>query len=218
MASGALTYPQLEAVWMQGASGTQYATPQWAALMSAIALAESSGIPTNTNPNDNGGTQTSWGLWQISLGNHDAPSPNWADPVENAKLAVGKLQSQGLGAWGTYTSGLYKQFLQSGVAPGSLPSTTASNSVQNAQTTSVTGDIWQGFNTVTGGPLGLLFGITPTSQTNPLVGIDAMANDIEQMAKWISWLFQPSNWLRIGGFFVGIITLIGAGFMFKEAL
>jgi len=96
-----LTYAQLEQVWLQAAQGTKYNTQAWAALMAAIAEAESSGRTDATNPTDNGGAQTSWGLWQISLGNHNAPSPQWADPVTNAKLAIGKLNSQGLGAWGT---------------------------------------------------------------------------------------------------------------------
>jgi hypothetical protein len=108
---GNLTYAQLKGVWLAAAKGTKYATNAWASLMAAIAEAESRGDPTATNPTDNNGTQTSWGLWQISLGNHAAPSPNWADPVTNAKLAIGKLNGQGLTAWGTYDSGAYKAYL-----------------------------------------------------------------------------------------------------------
>jgi hypothetical protein len=109
--TGALSYSQLKGVWLTAAAGTRYASNAWATLMAAIAEAESGGRPTATNPTDNGGTQTSWGLWQISLGNHEAPAPNWADPVENAKLAIGKLDGQGLSAWGTYDSGAYKAYL-----------------------------------------------------------------------------------------------------------
>jgi hypothetical protein len=109
--SGTLSYSQLKGVWLQAAQGTRYAGNAWASLMAAIAEAESGGRPTATNPYDNGGSQTSWGLWQISLGNHEAPSPNWADPSENAKLAIGKLNSQGLSAWGTYDSGAYEAYL-----------------------------------------------------------------------------------------------------------
>jgi len=106
-----LSYAQLKGVWLQAAKGTRYATNAWASLMAAIAEAESGGDSTVTNPTDNNGTQTSWGLWQISLGNHQAPSPNWADPVENATLAIGKLDTQGLTAWGTYDSGAYQAYL-----------------------------------------------------------------------------------------------------------
>ena len=112
-----LSYAQLKAVWLQGAAGTQYATNAWSSLMAAIAEAESGGNTDALNPTDNGGTQTSWGLWQISLGNHDAPSPNWNNPVVNAQLAVGKLQSQGLGAWGTYTSVAYQAYENDATTP-----------------------------------------------------------------------------------------------------
>jgi len=110
-ATGTLSYAQLKGVWLQAAAGTQYATNAWASLMAAIAEAESGGDPAITNPDDNGGKQTSWGLWQISNGTHSAPGPDWADPVGNAKLAIGKLEDQGLTAWGTYDSGAYQAYL-----------------------------------------------------------------------------------------------------------
>lgn len=114
-----LTYSQLEGVWIQ-AGGQQSLAP----LMAAIALAESGGNPDSLNATDNHGTQSSFGLWQISTGTHTPPSPNWADPVTNAKLAIGKLKSQGLGAWGTYTSGAYKPFLKNGVPASSFNGST----------------------------------------------------------------------------------------------
>jgi hypothetical protein len=110
-----LTYSQLEGEWIQ-AGGQASLAP----LMAAIALAESGGQTNSLNPNDNHGTQSSYGLWQISTGTHKEPDPNWADPVTNAKLAIGKLKSQGLAAWGTYSSGAYKPFLKNGVPPTSV--------------------------------------------------------------------------------------------------
>jgi hypothetical protein len=113
-----LSYAQMKAVWLNVAQGTQYGTNAYASLMAAIAMAESSGNANATNPYDNGGTQTSWGLWQISLGNHDAPSPNWNDPVVNAQLALAKLENpSGLDNWGTYTSGAYKTYLNGATTP-----------------------------------------------------------------------------------------------------
>jgi hypothetical protein len=111
-----LTDSQLERAWIDG-GGSKAVAP----LMAAIALAESGGNTDATNPTDNGGTQTSWGLWQISNGNHSEPSPQWNNPVENARLAVGKYHTQGLGAWGTYTSGAYQRFYRGGVPAGQLP-------------------------------------------------------------------------------------------------
>lgn len=112
-----LSYAQLEGVWLQAAAGTKYATKAWAALMAAIGMAESNGETDVTNPNDNGGRQTSWGVWQISNGDHSQPSPTWNNPYTNAQLALGKLQGQGLSAWGTYTSGAYRAFLSNSTSP-----------------------------------------------------------------------------------------------------
>jgi hypothetical protein len=106
------SYSQLESLWTQAGGPSKDA-----ALMAAIAEAESGGNPSALNPNDNNGTQSSFGLWQISNGTHTPPASNWSNPLENAKLAVQKFFSQGLGAWGTYTSGAYKKFLN-GSVPG----------------------------------------------------------------------------------------------------
>ena len=107
-----LSYAQLEGLWIRN-GGDQSLAP----LMAAIAEAESGGDTNSLNPNDNGGRQSSFGLWQISTGTHTPPDPNWADPDVNARLAIGKLKSQGLSAWGTYTSGAYKRFLSSSTTP-----------------------------------------------------------------------------------------------------
>lgn len=89
--------------------------------MVAIAMAESAGNP-NARYNPNGGTgEDSYGLWQINmdpsyrdgrlkqLGLTD-PKQLW-DPNVNAKAAKTIWGSQGWGAWSTYTSGKYKQYL-----------------------------------------------------------------------------------------------------------
>lgn len=111
------SYGQLEQLWIS-AGGSRALAP----LMAAIALAESGGNPAANNTTDNNGTQTSWGLWQVSDGTHNWPGsadPNV--PANNAKYAVAKYQSQGLTAWGTYDSGAYKKFYQGNVPPSSLP-------------------------------------------------------------------------------------------------
>lgn len=113
-----LTYSQLEGLWIK-AGGKASLAPT----MAAIALAESRGNPNARNDKDNGGKQSSFGLWQISTGTHAVPNSNWADPLTNAKLAVGKYKSQGLDAWGTYTSGAFKPYLKNGV-PASDPGST----------------------------------------------------------------------------------------------
>lgn len=124
-----LTYSQLEGLWIKNGG-----EPSKAPLMAAIALAESGGQTNALNPSDNGGRQSSYGLWQISTGTHTAPSPQWADPNVNARLAVGKLKSQGLTAWGTYTSGAYKRYYANGVPPSTSISGGALSAAGSATT------------------------------------------------------------------------------------
>jgi hypothetical protein len=121
------SYAQLEGLWTQNGGSAALAP-----IMAAIAMAESSGVSTETNPNDNGGRQTSWGLWQLSDGTHNQPVSNILDPNVNAAQAVKKYKSQGLKAWGTYTSGAYKKFLQQGVAASTSGITGSSSTAQQA--------------------------------------------------------------------------------------
>lgn len=114
MTSGPLTYAQLEGLWIR-AGGPVAQAPTAA----AIAQAESGGQAGDTNPSDNHGTQTSWGLWQISNGTHSAPSPQWNVPIVNARLAVAKYKGAGnsFSPWGTFNSGAYRKFMSNGTTP-----------------------------------------------------------------------------------------------------
>jgi len=150
----AYTYSQLEGLWISN-SGSAALAP----IMAAIALAESSGNAAATNATDNGGTQTSWGLWQISDGTHNQPVSNILDPNVNAQQAVKKVKSQGLNAWGTYTSGKYKQFM-SGAAPSTSGLPSGSTSVQD---TSLTSDL--------GSSIGKGLGDAISSVFNPVVNV-----------------------------------------------
>ena len=97
------SYGQLEGLWI-----AQGGPPRLAPIMAAIAMAESGGRSNAQNPSG------ASGLWQI-LGN---PFPgNPFDPATNARMAVAKWKSQGLGAWVTYTSGAYQKYLKRGIAP-----------------------------------------------------------------------------------------------------
>jgi lysozyme-like protein len=105
------SFSQLKQLWTSAGGDAA-----WGTVMAAIALAESSGNPDAINPTDNGGRQSSYGLWQISNGTHTPPAANWNDPTENARLANAKLKSQGLKAWGTYVSGAYEKFMPAGTS------------------------------------------------------------------------------------------------------
>lgn len=141
-----LTYAQLEGLWIK-AGGPQPMAP----VAAAIAEAESGGNPGAVNPNDNGGRQSSYGLWQISNGTHTPPSPNWADPATNAQLAVGKYKGDGntFGDWGTYVSGAYRAYLSPGTtADMNVPGNPAAQTAQLTAATQV--DCLIGFSGVAG--------------------------------------------------------------------
>ncbi len=108
-----VTYAQLEGLWIK-AGGPRSVAP----IAAAIAEAESGGDANQYNPTDNGGTQTSWGLWQVSHGDH-SPYPKWNDPLANAQYAVAKYRGAGnaFTPWGTYDSGAYRAFLSNGATP-----------------------------------------------------------------------------------------------------
>src|SRR5258708_43338 len=122
-----LTYAQLEGAWIQ-AGGPRAPAP----VAAAIAAAESRGDPNATNPDDNNGTQTS-------------RSPNWADPLTNARLAVAKWKAaKNFSPWGTFNSGAYKGFLSPGTTPdmGGIQTTAATAGSTGQPPTC---QIWFGF-------------------------------------------------------------------------
>lgn len=217
-----LRYGQLEQYWIN-AGGPKSLAP----LMAAIALAESGGRTDAVNRTDNNGTQTSWGLWQISNGTHSSPAPSGEDPFDptvNAKLAVEKFHSQGLGAWGTYTSGAYKRYYNGSTPAETLPQ--GGGGVTAGQPTTSTGSpdaILTGFNPVgvvesVVGDVGKLasggFGIL--SGTGGVISstLDAMAAIARSLAvigeifKAMLWLVNPANQVRI---ISGALGLVIAG-------
>jgi hypothetical protein len=128
------SFAELEGLWINAGGAKALA-----ATMAAVALAESGGCTADLNTTDNGGTQTSWGLWQISNGTHSSPGANWNTGAGNAALAVAKYKAQGLSAWGTYDSGAYKQYLN-GAAPDTSVSGGASGSGSGADATLTAAD------------------------------------------------------------------------------
>jgi Lysozyme like domain len=206
-------YSQLETLWLDAAKGTKYATKGWAELMAAIAMAESSGNSQAYNPS--GAT----GLWQILGAVNPSDQSKLYNPTVNAHEALLKLESQGLGAWVTYTSGAYKQFLQSGVNPSSLPSSSSQNPT-TAQDLSVWSDITGNLNKNFPFFGDIVEGFTGTASTigDVAKSMGGMVTDFAAFLKLISWMFVPAHWLRIAAFFAGVLFLGGSLYMFKEAL
>jgi hypothetical protein len=94
-----------------------------AKIMTAIAIAESSGNPDALN--DNAGTgDLSYGLWQMNLLYNDSEvqrrKSNWGivnneelfDPSVNARAAYSLYKEQGFNAWSVYKSGAYLKYLE----------------------------------------------------------------------------------------------------------
>lgn len=116
--------------------------------MAAIAMAESSGNPGAHNRNASTG-DNSYGLAQINMLGSMGPArlkqfglqknEQLFDPQTNFKAAKQVKDSSGFGAWSTYGSGKYKQFLsQVQKAASGLPSTqtaTTSTPATSAPTT-----------------------------------------------------------------------------------
>lgn len=93
-------YAQLQKLWVQ-AGGSKRLAP----LMAAIALAESNGNEKIVN------SIGASGLWQIH-----PQEPGSLNALTNARQAVRKYRTQGLGAWEAYTNGHYKAFLHGPVS------------------------------------------------------------------------------------------------------
>jgi hypothetical protein len=95
-------------------------TRNQAAIMAAIAMAESSGNSGAHNNNRNTGDD-SYGLWQINMIDRLGPerraqfgirdNNQLKDPRINAKAAKAVFDSQGFNAWSVYRSGAYRQYL-----------------------------------------------------------------------------------------------------------
>lgn len=173
-----LTFAQLEGLWIQ-AGGDAASAP----IAAAVALAESSGNPQATNPTDNHGRQTSWGLWQISNGTHSEPVANILDPLVNAQQAVGKYKAAGntfARDWGTYISGAYKRFLQSGIPPDTSGVVLTDDKTNNNSNND-------------GGISGLIQSVTDVFKP------------VGDLFTALAWIVNPINWLRI------LLGFIGAG-------
>jgi len=99
------SYGQLKTLWVLAGGA-----PSLAPTMAAIAMAESGGLTSAHNPSG------ASGLWQIEIPVNAQYVPGGAanvyNPLANARGAVAIERVQGLGAWVTYSSGAYRQYLQ----------------------------------------------------------------------------------------------------------
>lgn len=117
---------------------------QNALIASAIAMAESSGNSNAINPGSSSDYEYSVGLWQINLLAHPQYTVmQMQDATQNAK-AMSVISNGGTswGAWGTYTSGAYRRYMNSTIT--STPVTPSSYSSLGSPTTGLL-DLQTGF-------------------------------------------------------------------------
>lgn len=120
--SGAYSFQQLEALWIQAGG-----SPSLAPTMAAIAQAESGGNPNAHNFNPSTGDD-SYGLWQINYfgANRPVRTARWGppdamyNPLANAKAAVNLSGDsyKGLGNWSTYSNGAFLPYYEKGTGGG----------------------------------------------------------------------------------------------------
>lgn len=119
-------------------------TGEQAVTMAAVIMAESSANPRALNDNPRTG-DLSYGLFQINMRGDLGPerrralgiSSNEAlyDPATNARAARMIFDQQGIGAWGAYTDGRYRQFLGQARAAAGTPALGAAAGGGQADTT-----------------------------------------------------------------------------------
>jgi Lysozyme like domain len=168
------TYSQLEQMWVN-AGGSSALAP----VMAAIALAESGGSSTAVNYNTNGTIDR--GLWQI---NSIWGNLSTFDPTANAVSAVKVYQQQGLTAWATYNSGVYKQF------------------DQGASGASVTSDTSSAASTPSSPNPG-----TSLNPAEALQNIGSLFHGVAQGLNMAFWIFQPGQGWR----FIMLVGGVGSG-------
>lgn len=154
---------------------------------------------------------TGWGLWQITPGDSEPQIGVDAalfDPLTNAKAAVAKYDSQGLGAWTTYTSGAYKQFLQTAtpVSPGTTQAVNAAQTALNyAGGTGGNGGGWTS----------ALGGVFPDVASGLFSWPGAIIGTVADVDKAVisaydglKLFFQPSTYVRIGAGLAGAAFIV----------
>jgi Transglycosylase SLT domain len=186
---------QLEALW--AATNPGNGDPH---LMAAIALAESSGNPSSLN------SIGACGLWQI----HPYEA-GCLSPTTNARMAGGKLKSQGLTAWETYTNGAYKQYYTGVSSGGTIRDAGLLEDIAPGLGGPVEKFLGEGKTTSPGETFGEL-GENPLGASPLTGGTSGVLGGLGEIDKVLSLLTSTKGWVRIGKVLVGIFLLL-AGVM-----
>jgi hypothetical protein len=166
----------------------------------AVALAESGG---DTQSHNDKPPDDSYGLWQInmlgSMGTDRlkqfglSAKTDLFDPKTNGRVAHSIQSSSGWGQWTTYTRGDYQEFMNR------AKSAVASTDMNTLLSKTLAGGI-------TAGGSGIASGLISTGQI------------FSQISNAFTWLFTPSNWLRIIEIGLGAALLIGGVYSLSKPL
>ncbi len=183
--------PTLSLAQMSAYARSAGFTPNQAATMAAIGMAESSGRTWIVNSTGH------VGIWQISP-EHRAEHPTWTEswlknPANNARAAKTVYNKQGYQAWEAFTKGRSDKYIKEArkVTPGA------------------TDEVFSGRGER---PLDSIIGEDASDALShgledavidPLSGITSFA------AKAGNWLSNPTNWLRIGYAVIGGLMAVG---------
>jgi hypothetical protein len=188
--------------------------------MTAIAFAESTGVPTKHNPIP---PDDSYGLWQINMYGSMGPqrrqklgitsNSELYAPAVNAVAAKMIFGEQGFGAWSTYGGARYRLYLPKAKAAVADYSTITQGgwdwNKTPAQNLGLFLGDWAAGNPVTKAitAAGAPVGNTLNSATDAAGQIGRVADAVGKGGNWIS---NASNWLRIGYVTGGAILAIFA--------
>jgi hypothetical protein len=191
-------------------------------IMVAIGGAESGWrVGAVSPPNTNGTVDYGW-LQINSVHGYD-PRKLTTDPVYNARAGLEIFKRQGLGAWSTYNSGAYRQFMGrtpsvnfGRVRPGGDPSSGGPDSIDTLfadylqEDSGGTAGTSQNQNVLFGLPGGSLLGggLGALNPLNLFKDTKNAINDAADFLKWIAWIFHPRNLLRVVEFSVGMSLIV----------
>jgi len=183
----------------------------------AVALAESSGRTDATNHNSDGSTD--YGLWQINSVHADLlKSGNWQTPLDNAKMAKSVHDNAGSWQpWSTFNSGAWLAYY--GRAKVASTATTDAVTTAGQPNVTLTGFDWK---TILEGPGALIPGFSGAlggGAAGALTGggISGLADAITSLGKFLAFVADPKNWLRVAEFLGGLAIVAWGLWQFVNA-
>lgn len=181
----------------------------------AIALAESSGKPGRISGVNANGSRD-WGLWQINDKAHAdlLNGPNWADPVQNLRMAFTVWQQAGgkWTPWTTYNTGAYRMYMN-------RASTAIQQRDQNGFAAWYNDYMAKAFTAkgVQPGTTAIDTSGNPTSNSIAGQAVASIENPLIEILKLVGKIFDPHTWVSVGLMFAGGVMLLLVGWQLLKS-